>query len=129
MRGEPEICSEMNAEQQLISTNLQSVTRIIMKSVSSILSAAAFAAILAAPAIAGPVGVTRSYTSSRPDPTVIAELQDASEQALREARNNKNNPEFLRKNYEIDQLIERMKSGQRVEPAELDKALEPAHVW
>lgn len=97
---------------------------------TSILSAAAIAIALATPALAGPVGVSRSYAPPRPDQTTIAELQDASQAAKREAlEGNKNNLEFRRKSYEIDQLIERVKSGQKVDPAELDKALEPAHVW
>lgn len=61
---------------------------------------------------------------------MIAELQQASQEALREGRTgNKNNPEFTRKSYEINQLIQRLKSGQKVDPAEIDNALEPAHVW
>jgi hypothetical protein len=101
-----------------------------MKKTSSILSAAAIAITVATPVLAAPVGVSRSYIPPQPDQTTIAELQDASEAAKRDALvGNKNNLEFRRKSYEIDQLIERMKSGQRVDPAELDKALEPAHVW
>ena len=100
-----------------------------MKKTSSILSVAAIAITLATPALGAPVGVSRSYASPHPDQTTIAELQDASQAALRQGRENKNNLEFRRKSYEIDQLIERMKSGQRVDPAELDKALEPVRVW
>ena len=101
-----------------------------MKKTPSILSAVAIAISLASPALAAPVGVSRSYAPTQPDQTTIAELQDASQAAKRDAlEGNKNNLEFRRKSYEIDQLIERMKSGQRVDPAELDQALEPAHVW
>jgi len=101
-----------------------------MKKVSTIFFAAAVTTTLAAPAFAAAVGVSRSYTTAQPDQTTIAELQDASQAAQREARvGNKNNLEFRRKSYEIDQLIERMKSGQSVDPAELDKAMEPVHVW
>jgi hypothetical protein len=101
-----------------------------MKKVTTILFAAAATATFAVPAFAGSVGVSRSYAPTQPDAQTIAELQDASQAAQRDALNgNKNNLEFRRKSYEIDQLIERMKSGQTVDPAELDKALEPARVW
>jgi len=42
---------------------------------------------------------------------------------------NKNNIEFRRKNYEINLLIDRLQSGQQVDPSEIDKAMEPVHVW
>jgi hypothetical protein len=101
-----------------------------MKKTSSILSVATIAITLATPALAASVGVSRSYAQPQADQTTIAELQDASQAAKRDALDgNKNNLEFRRKSYEIDQLIERMKSGQRVDPSELDKALEPARVW
>jgi len=101
-----------------------------MKKTSLILSAAAIAITLATPALAAPVGVSRSYAPPQPDQNTIADLEDASQAAKRDAlHGNKNNLEFRRKGYEIDQLIERMKSGQRVDPAELDKAMEPTHVW
>ncbi len=101
-----------------------------MKKASSILSVAAMAITLATPALAASVGVSRSYPPAQPNQATIAELQDASNAAKRDALvGNKNNLEFRRKSYEVDQLIERMKSGQHVDPAELDKAMEPAHVW
>jgi len=101
-----------------------------MEKTSSILSVAAIAITLATPALAASPGVSRSYVQPQADQTTIAELQDASNAAKRDAlEGNKNNLEFRRKSYEVDQLIERVKSGQDVDPAELDKALEPAHVW
>jgi hypothetical protein len=101
-----------------------------MKKNLSIFGVAALATTLAASAFAGPVGVAKSYTTAQPDQTTIAQLEDASQAAQREGRDgNKNNLEFRRKSYEIDQLIDRMKSGQQVDPAELDKAMEPARVW
>ena len=101
-----------------------------MKKTSSILSVATIAITLTTTALAAPVGVSRSFAPPQADQTTIAELQDASQAAKRDALNgNKNNLEFRRKSYEIDQLIERMESGQRVDPADLDKAMEPAHVW
>ena len=101
-----------------------------MKKVKTTLIAAAVTATFAVPAFAGPVGVSRGYTTPQPDQTTIAQLEEASQAARRDALNgNKNNLEFRKKSYEIDQLIERMKSGQQVNPAELDKAMEPARVW
>ena len=101
-----------------------------MRKVTSIVFAAAVTTTFAIPAFAGAVGVSRSNPTTQPDQTTIAELQDASQAAQRDARTgNKNNLEFRRKSYEIDQLIERMKSGQTVDPSELDKAMEPARVW
>jgi uncharacterized membrane protein len=101
-----------------------------MNKVTTILFAAAATATFAVPAFAGSAGVSRSYAPAQSDQLTIAELQDASQAAQRDALDgNKNNLEFRRKSYEIDQLIERMKSGQTVDPAELDKALEPARVW
>jgi len=101
-----------------------------MKRNLTIFAAAALASTLAIPAFAGSVGVSRTPASAPPDATTIAQLQDAAQQAAREGRTgNKNNIEFERKNYEINQLIERLKSGQQVDPAEIDNALEPARVW
>jgi hypothetical protein len=101
-----------------------------MKKVTTVLLAAAVTTTFALPAFAGSAGVSRSNAATQPEAETIAELQDASQAAQREALDgNKNNLEFRRKSYEIDQLIERMKSGQTVDPAELDKALEPASVW
>ena len=101
-----------------------------MKKATTILFAAAVTTTFAFPAFAGPVGVSRNYGATQPDAQTIAQLQDASDAANRDALDgNKNNLEFRRKSYEIDQLIERMKSGQTVDPAELDKAMEPARVW
>jgi hypothetical protein len=101
-----------------------------MKKATTILFAAAMTTTFALPAFAGAVGVSRSYSPTPSDAETIAQLQDASQAAERDARKgNKNNLEFRRKSYEIDQLIERMKSGQQVDPAELDQAMEPARVW
>ena len=64
------------------------------------------------------------------NPELIAKLQEASEEAVREGRNgNKNNAEFVLKNVQINDLIERLKSGHKVDPSEIDQTLEPARVW
>ena len=65
-----------------------------------------------------------------PDADTIAKLQVASQKALADGRNgNKNHVEYLRKNYEINLLIDRLQNGQQVDPSEIDKAMQPVHVW
>ena len=103
----------------------------------SMISAAMLATVLATPVWAGPVGMGRaasaaqsSQTQTQVDPKLIANLQEASEEAVRNGRNgNKNNPVFGQKAAQINDLIERLKSGQKVDPSEIDLAFEPAHVW
>ncbi len=100
-----------------------------MKTLSTIIAAGAIALTLSSSALAGPVGVSRTY-ATQPDPQTISELQQASDAAQREARNgNKDNLAFGRKSYQIDQLIGRMQSGQPVEQAQIDDALQPVRVW
>src|SRR5260370_18317583 len=86
---------------------------------------------------AGPAGMARtapeaqaSASRTQVNPELIANLQEASREALREGRNgNKNNAAFGQRSAQINDLIERLKSGQNVDPAEIDRAFEPAHVW
>src|ERR1700693_5241135 len=103
-----------------------------MKKLSTImvLSAATTFA-LASAAFSGAVPNNRGISStSQTDVATIAQLQVAAKQALADGRNgNKNNVEFLRKNYEINQLVDRLQSGQQVDPSDIDKALEPVHAW
>jgi hypothetical protein len=100
-----------------------------MKKLSTIVAAGAIALTLSSSALAGPVGVSRTY-ASQPDAQTIAELQQASEAAQREARTgNKDNLAFGRKSYQIDSLIGRMQSGQQVDQAQIDEALQPVRVW
>ncbi len=62
-----------------------------MKTLSTIIAAGAIALTLSSSALAGPVGVSRTY-ATQPDPQTISELQQASDAAQREARNgNKDN--------------------------------------
>jgi len=78
----------------------------------------------------GAVPNNNSGSSDQVDAATIAELQVAAKQALADGRNgNKNQAAFLWKNYEINMLIDRLQSGQKVEPSEIDKAMEPVHVW
>jgi hypothetical protein len=85
---------------------------------------------LATASFSGAVPNNGGGSSHANDAATIAQLQVAAKQALADGRNgNKNNPEFLRKNYEINLLIDRLQSGQQVDPSDIDKALEPAHTW
>jgi len=101
-----------------------------MKKLSTILAAGTIALAMSTPVLAESAGVSRSYTTAQPDAQTIADLQEASEAAQREARNgNKDNPAFGQKSYQIDQLIERMQAGQQVSPDQVDEALLPVRVW
>jgi hypothetical protein len=101
-----------------------------MKKLSTILAAATIALTMSTPVLAGSVGIQRSYATTQPYGAVIAELQQASTAAQREAREgNKNNPAFTRKSYQIAQIVERMKSGQQVSQNQVDGALQPVWVW
>ena len=102
-----------------------------MKNLGRISAVAALIAGLAMPAWAGPIGVrttevyrTTTTTVVSPNPQLIADLQEASQDALRDGRNgNKNNPYFAQKSEEIDSVIDRLEAGQPVEIAEIDQAL------
>ena len=101
-----------------------------MKKLSTIFAAGTMALALATPVLAGSVGVSRSYATAPPDPQTIADLEQASEAAQREAREgNKDNPAFARKSYQIDQLVERMKAGEQVSQSQVDEALQPVWIW
>ena len=103
-----------------------------MKKSLTIAATAALATIFAIPALAAPVGaqVLGTGNAAQLDNSTIAQLQAAAERATQDGRNgNKHNIEFGRKNYEINQLIERLKSGQHVDPSQIDMALEPARAW
>jgi hypothetical protein len=101
-----------------------------MKKLSTILAAGTIALIMSTPVLAGSVGIQRSYDTAQPNAETIAELQQASEAAQREAREgNKDNPAFAQKSYEIEQLVQRMKSRQQVSQNQVDKALQPVWIW
>ena len=100
-----------------------------MKKLSTIFAAGTIALALSAPAFAGSVGISRS-DATQPNDQTIAELQQASQAAQREARTgNKDNLAFGQKSVQIDQLIGRMQDGQPVAQAQIDNALEPVRVW
>ena len=101
-----------------------------MKALSTMFVAGTLALTLATPVLAGSVGVSRSYATAQPNTQTIADLEQASEAAQREARTgNKNNLAFGQKSYQIDSLIGRMQSGQPVDQAQIDNALQPVRVW
>jgi hypothetical protein len=99
-----------------------------LSTVAILTAAATFA--LATASFSGAVPHNTDTAAPAVDQQTIAKLEDAANQALADGRNgNKNNIEFRRKNYEINLLIDRLQSGQQVDPAEIDKAMEPVHVW
>ena len=101
-----------------------------MKALSTMFVAGTLALTLATPVLDGSVGVSRSYATAEPNPQTIADLENASDAAQREARTgNKNNVAFGQKSYQIDQLIERLKDGQQVSENQIDQALLPVVVW
>ncbi|MFZ0678869.1 hypothetical protein [Candidatus Binatus sp.] len=101
-----------------------------MKKLSTFFAVGTVALTLSTPALAGSVGIARSYASDQPDAQTIASLEQASGAAQREARaGNKDNPAFARKSYEIDQLVQRVKSGQQVSQNQVDEALRPVWIW
>jgi hypothetical protein len=101
-----------------------------MTKLSTILTAGALALTLSTPVLAGSVGIPRNSATVEPNAQTIAELQQASDAAQREAREgNKDNPAFAQKSYEIDSLVQRMESGQQVSQSQVDEALQPVWIW
>ena len=101
-----------------------------MKKLSTLFAAGTMALTLATPVLAESVGVSRSYATVQPNPQTIADLENASEAAQREARTgNKNNLAFGQKSYQIDQLVQRMKDGEQVSQNQVDQALQPVVIW
>ena len=101
-----------------------------MRKLSTIFAVGTVALTLSSPVLAGSVGISRSYAVVQPNAQTFAQLEQASEAARREAREgNKNNPAFAQKSYEIDQLVQRMQSGQQVAQEQVDQALQPVWIW
>jgi hypothetical protein len=101
-----------------------------MKKLSTIFAAGTVALTLSTPVLAGSVGISSRYAVVQPNAQTFAQLEQASEAAQREAREgNKNNPASAQKSYEIDQLVQRMKSGQQVAQEQVDQALQPVWIW
>jgi hypothetical protein len=101
-----------------------------MKALSTMFVAGTLALTLATPVLAGSVGVSRSYATAQPNTQTIADLEQASEAAQREARTgNKNNVAFGQKSYQIDELVQRMKDGEQVSQNQVDQALQPVVIW
>jgi hypothetical protein len=112
-----------------------------MKTLSTISAAAVLAATFAIPVWAGSVGmrptspIAQAATAqTQVNPELIAKLQEASQEDAWAGRhggskNNPGNPEYLKKTAQINDLIERLKSGQKVDPSEIDQAFEPVRLW
>jgi len=101
-----------------------------MKSLSTMFTAGIVTLALSTPVLAGSVGVSRNYTITQPDAQTIAGLQQAADAAQREGREgNKSNPAFAQKSYQIEQLVQRMESGQQVAQEQVDEALQPVRIW
>ena len=100
-----------------------------MKKLSGLLVAGALGMAFAVPAFAGSAGVSTSE-AQKPDTATIAALQEAAGKALAEGRaGNKNHAEFQLKAQQLNQLVDRLKAGEQVDPSEIDKALVPVEVW
>jgi len=109
------------------------------------LSAISAAAVLATTFAISGVGRSDWYGTNCPEaqantaqtqvnPELIAKLQEASQEAAFAGRhggikNNPGNPDYLKKSAQINDLIERLKSGQKVDPSEIDHAFEPVRLW
>jgi len=64
------------------------------------------------------------------DPALIAKLDQLYNQDLSGARSNKQaTMVYSRKAAEIRQLVERLQRGDKVNPSEIDTALEPIGTW
>jgi|SRR5579862_4155396 outer membrane biogenesis lipoprotein LolB len=101
-----------------------------LSTISILAAAATFALATSSFSGAVPSNGAPQPQQTRADAQTIADLQTAAKQALADGRNGgKNNLEYQRKNYEINLLIDRLQSGQQVDPAEIDKAMEPVHIW
>jgi hypothetical protein len=64
------------------------------------------------------------------DPATIAQLEKMAQQTQAEGREgNKNNAAFQFKYAQINDLIDRLKKGEKVDPSEIDNAMTPVQVW
>jgi hypothetical protein len=112
-----------------------------MKTLSTISAAVLLAITFAIPAWAGPVGTERTAPEAQAgtaqtqvNPELIARLQQAADEDAQAGRhggikNNPGSPAYLKKSEQIDNLIERLKSGRKVDPSEIDQAFEPVSLW
>jgi hypothetical protein len=98
-----------------------------MKRYSAWLVGAAVGLALASSALAGPTNVSPSM---RVDSATIAQLEKVARETKAEAgMGNKNNAAFQFRYAQINGLIDRLKKGENVDPAEIDKAMAPVQVW
>jgi len=90
-------------------------------SIISILTAAALA--LATASFSGDVPNNGGGSSQANNAAAIARLQSAAKSSLDETRKSgKTNADYMRKTHELDLLIDRLQSGQQIDPADIDKA-------
>jgi hypothetical protein len=82
------------------------------------------------PVWAGPVGTQRSASSGR-QPAAIAQLEAQQEQvSLNALASNAKGPQLVRsmdKRAQLQDLTNRIQSGQQVSPDEIDQALQPTN--
>lgn len=82
------------------------------------------------PIWAGPVGVQKGISSDR-QPSTLAQLEAKQEQVAREAVGpNAKGPRlvgYMDKRAQLQDLINRIQSGQPVSPNEIDQALQPTN--
>jgi hypothetical protein len=101
--------------------------------------AALLAATLVVSRLGGPAGMERTAPTApeghegkaqtQANPELIAKPREASEEATREWRNgNKDNPVFAQRSAQINDLIERLMRGQKIDPSQIDLGFEPATV-
>lgn len=99
-----------------------------MKSIAAYIAGAILTFVCVAPICAQTS--TTATSGNAADPALLAQLQQAANQDLAGARNgNKANMVYSRKAYEVQELIDRLKRGEKVNPSEIDAALEPVGAW
>jgi hypothetical protein len=75
-------------------------------------------------------GAPAGSATNQVDPATIAQLQKVAQETQAEGRaGNKNNAAFQFKYTQINGLIDRLKKGENVDPAEIDNAMTPVQVW
>jgi hypothetical protein len=114
-----------------------------IKQIIPLVGGAAMALAVGGIAKAGEVGIQRTYVyESNPQylsetypqfltvPQIVDALEQASEKDMQDARDgNKNNPEFVERGAEADELATQLAYGHPITVAQVDDALSPVHVW
>lgn len=101
-----------------------------MKRYSSWLACATLGLALSSAAFAGAAPAASNSGSDQVDSATIAQLQQMAQETQAEGRNgNKNNGAFQLKYAQINNLIDRLKRGEHVDPSEIDQAMDPVSKW